>query len=253
MSISDLDKFAIRRRNILGDLAGWHRDPSEWTTAESDLVAYGIHYDYVVDDWLEAALLYSYAHDEFGRLFLTKGTRAKIDKNKFQPHHYRLLQRYWIARGAVSLVRDGVVDVDALESSSECYYQHLAECGYESEGDAIADLEVEARLSVNLPELIVKRLMGQDYSVVARKLEREELPQGGIWNSAWRFLKALVWDPSELANCWHAVLIEWKKGYRQSDSEGFSKSLFVLFYFLYCQEIEVPFDLSDLSEALLSS
>ncbi len=242
------------KKNALCDLEEYYGDPEEWSVASADLVKYGIFYSNGCNQLIEAVLLYDYEVEPFAKKNLASETKAKLDTDAFQRHHYSLLMQYAIDRVVVSLLLDGRIDETRVQEASDYHYKSLKEYGYTNEVDAIKELDTETMLSTFVPQMIVSELLGTDYSEVIERIDPALKSSEKIWMYAWHLLHALFTDSNaKLKNCWDDLVEEWKSCLVKSDFHAFSNSNFVLLYFLYCQATEQSFNIKDLSRSILSA
>jgi len=239
---------------ILPYLDDFYGDPEEWNEASEDLVQFGVFYNRACDQIFKSSLLWDYNLESLAREYLYPDTDATLDEKKLQRHHYSLLMQYAISRTVVSLLLDGSIDETRIREASDYHYKSLKEYGYTTEVDAIKELDTKTMLSTFVPQIIVSKLLGSDYSEVIEHIDPGLKSSEEIWMYAWRLLHALLTNNNaQLKNCWNDLIQEWKACLVKSDFHAFSNSNFILLSYLYCQATKQRFNIKDFSRSILSA
>lgn len=242
------EKVEKIKKNVLCSLTEYYGNAEEQKEASTDLVKYGIFYSNSCDQLLEAALLYRYEVEPFAQKNLIPETKLELNKEEFRRHHYSLLMQYYIDQIVMELILNGKIDKTKAQTASDFHYKNLKEYDYTEETDVIKELDTESMLSIFVRQMIVRKLLGADYSNVVEYIDPAIKSNEKIWMYAWRLLYRLYGnESSDLGKCWNDLLQEWKSCLVKSDFHNFRNSCFVLLYYLYCQSINQDFDIKDLS------
>lgn len=255
MSQKIFNKECLESKSIIiGDLDGYYGDPLEWESVTNNLVEYAIFYSDSCNLWLEAVLLFNYGTKKFGEKFLLPQTNAKINKQEFKRHHYGLLKQYEIDRTTVKLILYGEVDQKCLQEATGYHYAGLKEYEYQNETEILSEVDNETILSIFVPQMLVNKLFGVDYSVILDCIDPKLKSPEKIWMYAWRLLYRLYSnDLIDIEKSWNDLLNEWKSCFIKADFHGFKHSCFVIIYYLYCHAIKRVFDIKDLTQQIIKS